>query len=98
MVYSDDPVADVEIRLLSAPDGQVLARASTQADGRAHISPPSPEPDEYFVAMESLGDGGWVLRPSVVTPLMKQIRLRPFADQPVQQIVLPNGAIKALTP
>lgn len=98
VTYQDSPVAGLEIWLLDSPNGRVVSRSITLSDGIARFDPPSQEPEEYFVSLESLGDGGWVLQPRVVAPFIEQTTLKPFAVKPVQSIELPASAIRILSP
>ncbi len=99
VVYEDQPLADVQVRLHEAAQGPVLAQAITSDEGRAVFRDlQSPEPSEYFVSMDSLSDGGWILNPKVVKPALDAIRVQPFATNTNQQIELPSRSIQSLQP
>ncbi|MCO8123087.1 hypothetical protein NHH03_15170 [Stieleria sp. TO1_6] len=97
--YQSDPLADVEVSLHATLAGPVLAKAISASDGRAHFAEiPSPEPTEYFVALQSQGDGGWMLDSKFAKAAGNNLRLKPFAANDQQKIELPRGAIRPLTP
>lgn len=96
--YQSDPLPDVEVSLHATPTGPALAKAISASDGRAHFANvPSPEPTEYFVSLQSLGDGGWILD-SKFAATNSGVRLKPLANHDQQTIELPRGAVRPLTP
>jgi hypothetical protein len=97
VVYESNPLADVHVRLLASMTGPELAQAITSADGHAHFpSLPSPEPDQYFVSLESSGDGGWILDTKFADAGKNGLTLRPFSEASQQQIELPRNAVRSL--
>lgn len=97
--YQSEPLADVHVRLLASTGGPVLSQAITQSDGQARfIDLPSPEPEVYFVSIESVGDGGWMLNRKVTDRTTASLRLKPLAENPLQSIDLPLGSVQPLHP
>jgi len=97
--YRSDPLADVHVRLHGSATGPVLAQAISSTDGIAHFAEtPHPQPDEYFVSLCSLGDGGWILDAKYLKPTDSGLKLKPLAEGDVQSIRLPRGAVRPLTP
>lgn len=97
--YQSEPLADVHVRLLASAGGPVLSQAITQSDGQANfVDLPSPEPEVYFVSLESLGDGGWMLNRKVIDRTTASLRLKPLAENPSQSIDLPPGSVQPLHP
>lgn len=95
--YQSEPLADVHVRLLASDGGPVLCHAITQSDGQAtFVDLPSPEPEVYFVVLESVGDGGWMLNRQVLDRATKSLRLKPLAENPSQSIDLPRGSVQSL--
>ncbi|MFG0288695.1 MAG: hypothetical protein ACF8CQ_10985 [Rhodopirellula sp. JB044] len=99
VVYEGEPLANVQITLTQTADGPALTRAISDRRGVARFSEvPDPEPTEYVVAMESLGDGGWMLDRKVVSKFSDSLRLKPFSQSPNQIIELPKRAVQLLSP
>ena len=97
VVYDGKPLANVQVLLKQTADGAPLARAITNERGFAYVSElPSPEPQDYIVAMESISDGGWMLNPSVMKKLGDSLHLKPFSESPHQTIELPRRAVQSL--
>lgn len=97
--YQSEPLADVHVRLLSSASGPVLTQAITQRNGQAiFVDLPSPEPEAYFVSLESVGDGGWILNPKITDRAIAPLRLKPLTDNPLQSIQLPPGSVQPLHP
>ncbi len=97
ITYDSAPLADVQIRLHATQSGSSLAYAVSAADGIARFPQlPVPEPTEYFVSLESIGDGGWILDQKFTTTSTSGIRLKPLVDNASQQIALPRGAVRPL--
>ncbi|MEO9592697.1 hypothetical protein [Rhodopirellula bahusiensis] len=98
VVYDGKPLANVQVLLKQTSDGGSLARAITNERGLAHFSDlPSHEPEIYVVAMESISDGGWMLKPSVMEKFCDSLRLKPFSETPHQKIELPRQAVQSLS-
>ncbi|SMP64236.1 hypothetical protein SAMN06265222_108190 [Neorhodopirellula lusitana] len=98
VLYQDGPLPDVCVRLHETQEGPVLAQAISQHDGRARFTElPSPAPDQYFVSMESVSDGGWLLDSKITQAKQNAIRLDSFTQSPQQTIQLPRGAVRSLT-
>ncbi len=97
--YQAGPLADVEVCLHATSTGPVLAKAISASDGRARFADlPSPEPTEYFVSLQSLGDGGWILDSKFAAAANSGFRLKPLAGNDPQNIDLPRGAVRPLAP
>lgn len=97
--YQSGPLADVQVRLHESESGRVVAQAVSASDGRAaFLTVPDPEPSEYCVSLQSMGDGGWILDAKYAEPSQSHVRLAPFADQDQQTIELPGGAVRPLMP
>ena len=99
VIYESHPLADVHVRLRASTTGPELAHAITSTDGHAHFpSLPSPEPDQYFISLESSGDGGWILDPKFTDAGKNGLTLRQFSDVSQKQIELPRNAVRSLEP
>ncbi|WP_372716673.1 hypothetical protein [Novipirellula sp.] len=99
VTYGSDRLADVHVRLHGSATGPVLAQAISSTDGIARFDPmPSPQPDEYFVSLCSLSDGGWILDAKYLKPDVSGLKLKPLAEGDVHSIRLPRGAVRSLTP
>ncbi|MCG8648935.1 MAG: hypothetical protein MI861_03835, partial [Pirellulales bacterium] len=62
VMYQGQPLGDVQVRLHETRGGPVLAQSISRQDGNAYFTQlPSPEPPKYFITVESLSDGGWIL-------------------------------------
>ncbi|EKK00091.1 hypothetical protein RBSH_04613 [Rhodopirellula baltica SH28] len=97
ILYDGKPLANVQVLLKQTADGTPLARAITNERGLAFVAElPSPEPEDYVVAMESISDGGWMLNPSVMKKFSDSLRLKPFSESPQQTIELPRRAVQSL--
>lgn len=97
VVYDGEPVVDVQVRLHAIEGGPVVAQAVTDGQGMApFMECPSPEPDAYFVSLESVSDGSWMLDPDVVQRAAAAWKLQPFATQPEQTLKLPPRSIQVL--
>lgn len=97
IIYDGKPLANVQVLLKQTADGTPLARAITNERGLAFVAElPSPEPEDYVVAMESISDGGWMLNPSVMKKFSDSLRLKPFSESPQQTIELPRRAVQSL--
>ncbi len=95
--YQSGPLADVEVSLHATSTGPSIAKAVSASDGRANFPDvPSPEPAEYFVSLQSLGDGGWILDQKFAGA-DNGLRIKPLADNQQQKIKLPRGAVRPLT-
>lgn len=99
VVYQSNPIADVQIRLHDATTGSVVAQALTSSDGQAYFSKlPYPEPTEYAVSLDSVGDGGWTIDEQYTNAKDSGLRLAPLASNEQQQIDLPEDALQSLGP
>src|SRR5690606_25709283 len=97
--YQSRPLADVLVRLHGSESGPVLAQAVSTSDGRASFhSVPDPEPGEYCVSLQSLGNGDWILDGEYGQAANRLVRLAPFADHHQQTIELPPSAVHPLAP
>lgn len=97
ILYEGMPLANVNVRLHDGLDGPMLAQSITRDDGRALIANvPSPEPDQYFVSLESISDGGWILDSRAIQRSGSVFKLMPFREKPQQEIELPPRSIKPL--
>lgn len=97
--YQSGPLADVQVRLHEFETGPVLAQATSASDGRAAFSTvPDPEPGEYCVSLQSMGDGDWILDAKYGEASKSNVRLAPLADHDQQTIELPPGAVRPLMP
>ena len=97
--YDGHPLADVHVRLHDSSGGSIVAQAITRDDGQAVFSDlPSPEPAKYFVSLESVGDGGWILDTHLIERHHDALELSPFMDLRIQRIVLPPRSVQSLTP
>lgn len=109
VLYREAPLAGVEVSLYGpTSDGlksgqpkidQPLAVAITRDDGKAYFTDvPSPEPNQYRLALKSVGDGGWILDPKVIKPFCQSQTLDPLSSSPVQELTLPDRAVRSLVP
>lgn len=97
VVYQSGPVANVHVQLHASDNGPVLARAITSTDGKARfVDLPNPEPSEYFVSLESVSDGSWILDPKLTQRFTKTLRLDPLTQNANQSIELPPRSIQSL--
>lgn len=95
--YQSKPLADVQVRLHAEASGPPIAQAVSAADGVARFADiPSPEPDEYFVSLASLGDGGWMLDTKYLNPADSGFTLKPLSSDDRQRIEIPRGAVRTL--
>ncbi|KAA1258452.1 hypothetical protein LF1_09720 [Rubripirellula obstinata] len=95
--YQGRPLADVRVGLHGDRNGPVLSQAITDDNGQAVFRDlPSPEPSPYFVTLESVSDGGWILDSRVIKRSRTKLELPPFSSQLVQEIELPSGSVKPL--
>jgi len=97
VIYESNPLADVQVRLHAGPTGPVITQSISAADGTARFSGvPSPEPDEYFVSLESLSDGGWMLDAKYSQAADSGMTLKPLVTNDGQRIEIPSGAVRSL--
>ncbi len=97
VMYQGKPLGDIQVRLHANHGGPVLAQAISQQNGNAYFPDvPSPEPDKYFVTLESLGDGGWMLDAAACESLTETSQLNALQSSPSQRIEIPNGAVAPL--
>jgi len=95
VMYQADPLADVHVRLYATPDGPVLAEAISAMNGHVHFDRlPSPQPAEYFVSLESISDGGWMLDSKFGKAATSALRLKSLDEKTSQQLTLPRGAVR----
>lgn len=98
VTYDGAPLANVQVLLKQSDDGVTLDRAITNERGVAYFHElPSPEPESYVIAMESISDGGWMLKASVMEKFCESFRLEPFSETPQQTIELPRRAVQPLS-
>lgn len=98
VVYQGQPLGDVQVRLHETLEGPVLAQSISHQDGNAYFAEvPSPEPPKYFVTVESISDGGWILDAKACQEISKSISLEPLESSPEQRIEIPKGAIQQLS-
>jgi hypothetical protein len=77
----------------------MVAKAVSGIDGQVDfVDLPSPEPDEYFVSLQSLGDGGWILDPQFASATESGLRLQAIDTNNRQTIDLPSGVVRSLDP
>jgi len=99
VMFQDDPLAGVQVSLYGPTGEAALARAVTRDDGKAYFTDlPSPQPTQYRIELQSLGDGGWMLDPSVVESFCDSQVIKPFHASPSQELALPNRAVRSLHP
>jgi len=106
VLYQDAPLAGVEVSLYGPTrngdrpkSAQPLAVAITREDGKAYFTDvPSPEPSQYRLALKSVSDGGWILAPKVMKSFCQSQRLDPLSSSPVQELTLPDRAVRSLVP
>ena len=76
----------------------MLAQSVSRQNGNAYfVDVPSPEPQKYFVTVESLSDGGWMLDASACQKLSQSISLKALESSPGQRIEIPDGAVHPLS-
>ncbi|MFG0266443.1 MAG: hypothetical protein ACF8AM_15045 [Rhodopirellula sp. JB055] len=98
VVYDGTPLANVQVLLKPSADGVTLDRSITNERGVAYFHElPSPEPESYVIEMESISDGGWMLKASVMDKFCDSFRLEPFSASPQQTIELPRRAVQSLS-
>lgn len=97
VLYEGKPLANVQVLLKPSKDAAVLTRGVSNRNGNAALADlPSPEPETYHVALESISDGGWILNSKVVSKFCDSLRLKPFEQQTQQVIELPARAVQPL--
>ncbi|MEO1616903.1 MAG: hypothetical protein AAFV88_13690 [Planctomycetota bacterium] len=97
VMYQGKPLGDVQVMLHASKGSPVIAQSISRQDGNAYFTEvPSPEPPEYYVTVESVGDGGWMLDPKACQQLSKSISLQSLESSPQQQLEIPNGAVRPL--
>lgn len=100
--YEGDPLSGVQVSLYepsgSKTAGQTpLAQAITANDGKAYfVNVPSPEPTQYRIELQSLGNAGWMLDPKVIDRFCKTQTLGPLNQNPAQQLSLPARSVRPL--
>ncbi|TWT50918.1 hypothetical protein Pla22_36610 [Rubripirellula amarantea] len=95
--YQGQPIADVVVRLHSELNGPPLTQAITDASGNAsQFQLPSPEPPKYFVTLESVSDGGWILDLNAIERTGIVLELSSFNLNPIQNIELPPQSVQPL--
>lgn len=97
VVYRSGPVVDVQVQLHESPSGPIIAQAITSADGKARFAQlPDPQPREYCVTLESVGDGSWILDPRIMQRFTQTLRIKPLTQNSSQSIELPARSIQSL--
>lgn len=98
VTHQGKPLPDVQVRLHEHAGGPVIAQSISRPDGNAYFTDvPSPEPTKYFVTVESLGDGGWMLDTKACEELSKSVSLEPLESVSSQRIEIPKRAVKILS-
>lgn len=92
------PVANLLVRLHPSPDEPFVAQGITADDGIARFSKlPNPLPERWYVALESVGDGGWMLDPRYATPSPEGLTVDSLHEQDPPTIELPRQSIRLLS-
>lgn len=98
VMYQGEPIGDVQVRLHQIQGGPVIAQSVSRLDGYAYFSQvPSPEPSRYFVSLDSISDGSWMLDSEACQKLSQQIALNPLESSPGQRIEIPDGAVHPIS-
>lgn len=98
VIHQGQPLGDIQVRLHESQGGPVLAQSISRQDGKAHFAEvPSPEPSNYFVTVESISDGGWILDAKACKKLSQNTSLEAFESSREQRIEIPNGAVRPLS-
>jgi len=96
--YEGHPIADVHVRLHASENGDAVLQGITDRNGQIRFADvPLSEPNEYFVSMESVGDGDWILDTKRLEKSQTPMRLQPFGTTPEQHLTLPPKSIRSLT-
>lgn len=92
------PVANLHVRLHASPDEPFLLQGVTADDGIVRFGElPEPVPDRWYVAVESLGDGGWMLDPRYATPDANGLTVDRLDEQQPATLELPKRAMRVLS-
>lgn len=92
------PVANLHVRLHASPDEPFLLQGVTADDGIVRFGQlPEPVPDRWYVAVESLGDGGWMLDPRYATPGGNGLTVDRLDEQQPATLELPKRAMRVLS-
>lgn len=98
ITHQGKPLPDVQVRLHEHAGGPVIVQSISRRDGNAYFTDvPAPEPAKYFVTVESISDGGWMLDSKACEELSKSVSLEPLESASSQQIEIPKHAVKILT-
>jgi hypothetical protein len=92
------PVANLLVRLHASPEGPCLGQGITADDGVVRFSElPQPLPERWYVALESVGDGGWMLDARYATPSANGLTLERLEEEQPATLELPAKAIRSLS-
>ena len=87
VLYQGQPLGDVQVKLHETLEGPALTHSISRQDGNAYFTQvPSPEPSRYFVTVESISDGGWILDSEACQKLSESISLEPLESSRDQRI------------
>jgi len=92
------PVANLHVRLHISPDEPFLAQGITTDDGIVRFNKlPQPPPELWYVALESVGDGGWMLDPQYATPGKSGLTVTTLDEAQPPTVELPKVAMRSLS-
>ncbi|WP_417748103.1 hypothetical protein [Rosistilla oblonga] len=98
--YQGDPLASVRIQLHESESGPVVAAAISDRTGQARFKLlPPPGGAQYFVSVESISDGGWILDPTLGNSATSGLSIPSFdsTSQQPHELDLPPSAVRLLT-
>ncbi|QDV66438.1 hypothetical protein Poly24_01240 [Rosistilla carotiformis] len=98
--YKGDPLANVRVQLHDSESGPVVAAAISDPTGQARFKQVSPSGGpQYFVSVESISDGGWILDPKLGDPATSGLSIPTFdsTSQQPHELDLPPSAVRLLT-
>jgi len=92
------PVASLHVRLHASPDETFLVQGITTDDGIVRFNKlPQPPPELWYVALESVGDGGWMLDARYATPGTSDLTVTALDEAQPPTIELPKEAMRSLS-
>lgn len=92
------PVANLHVRLHASPNEPFLLQGITAVDGLVRFGElPQPLPERWYVAVESLGDGGWMLDPRYASPSENGLTVERLDEQQPATLELPKRAMRILS-
>lgn len=95
--FGNDPLADVQVNLHDSSAGPVISSAVTDGAGIARFAElPNPEPEQYWVSLISISDGGWILDNKYLEAQASGLQLGPIEGFERQTIRLPSDAVRPL--